>query len=447
VHIIELQAENFKRLKAVRITADGKNIVLAGENKQGKSSVLDVIIAGVLGKKFFPAVPIHGGQSQAKLHLDLGDYVIDRVIRQGTDTLRVVGKDGVPIKSPQTLIDGLISKVAFDPLSFVDMDNTKRAETLRQLVPELDVTEIDAQYAKLYTQRTLVNRDAESAEARFKGHTVPKDVLPFPEAPESEVSITVLATELAAIKDKLAENAKVRSELTSAKERLGQADEAVGDRKARVLELETQLVAARAALESAETNREIAQNLVDTATKKTEKLRDPDPAPVQVRLQAADKTNAEVRENVQAKRDRDGAVLVAKNLEAEWQGKVKASKDLTSQLDKLTTERMRRISKAPMPIEGLSIDTSGLVTLNGYPFDQASQAEQVAASAAIGCARNPQLKVLIIPNASVCRPNIRDAIFKVAAERDYQVWMEIADPSAPGAVLIEDGEVKATAAE
>ena len=39
--IIELQAENVKRLKAVDITPDGTLQVIGGRNAQGKSSVLD----------------------------------------------------------------------------------------------------------------------------------------------------------------------------------------------------------------------------------------------------------------------------------------------------------------------------------------------------------------------------------------------------------------------
>ena len=41
--IVELRAENVKRLKAVEITPDGTLQVIGGRNAQGKSSVLDAI--------------------------------------------------------------------------------------------------------------------------------------------------------------------------------------------------------------------------------------------------------------------------------------------------------------------------------------------------------------------------------------------------------------------
>ena len=41
--IIELQAENVKRLKAVDITPDGTLQIIGGRNAQGKSAVLDSI--------------------------------------------------------------------------------------------------------------------------------------------------------------------------------------------------------------------------------------------------------------------------------------------------------------------------------------------------------------------------------------------------------------------
>ena len=47
--IVSLEAENYKRLKAVEITPDGNMVVIGGRNAQGKSSVLDAIWAALGG--------------------------------------------------------------------------------------------------------------------------------------------------------------------------------------------------------------------------------------------------------------------------------------------------------------------------------------------------------------------------------------------------------------
>ena len=76
--IVELQAENVKRLKAVEITPDGTMQVIGGRNAQGKSSVLDAIwlaLGGGKASKETP-LPIRDGEDKASVRLDLGDLVV-----------------------------------------------------------------------------------------------------------------------------------------------------------------------------------------------------------------------------------------------------------------------------------------------------------------------------------------------------------------------------------
>ena len=47
--IVELIAENFKKLKMVRISPEGNTVIITGKNAQGKTSVLDSFFAA-LGK-------------------------------------------------------------------------------------------------------------------------------------------------------------------------------------------------------------------------------------------------------------------------------------------------------------------------------------------------------------------------------------------------------------
>ena len=63
--IVSLQAENFKRLKAVEIKPDGSTVVITGKNAQGKSSILDSIFAAVGGAADFSALHHIGLTAQA----------------------------------------------------------------------------------------------------------------------------------------------------------------------------------------------------------------------------------------------------------------------------------------------------------------------------------------------------------------------------------------------
>ena len=59
MQIISLEAENIKKLKAVRIDSDGKPIVdIGGKNEAGKSTVLDIIPYCIDGARAVDDVPI-----------------------------------------------------------------------------------------------------------------------------------------------------------------------------------------------------------------------------------------------------------------------------------------------------------------------------------------------------------------------------------------------------
>jgi hypothetical protein len=100
------------------------------------------------------------------------------------------------------------------------------------------------------------------------------------------------------------------------------------------------------------------------------------------------------------------------------------------------------IAAAEMPVGGLGFG-SGEVLLNGLPFEQASDAEQLRASTAIAMAANPKLRVIRIRDGSLLDEGGLSLLADWAKERDYQVWIERVDTSGKHGIVLEDGHVKA----
>src|ERR1017187_8482228 len=93
--IIRLTAENVKKIKVVDITPTGDLIQVTGKNGSGKSSVLDSIWWALGGEKNIQDVPIRTGTESARVRLDLGDMVVERVFRAcGTTSITVRNKAG-----------------------------------------------------------------------------------------------------------------------------------------------------------------------------------------------------------------------------------------------------------------------------------------------------------------------------------------------------------------
>ena len=165
MRIICLEAENVKRLKAIRMNPDRTLVRIEGRNAQGKSSVLDAIAAALGGGKMQPDMPVRQGEKRASVRLDLGEFIVWRKWNaSGHTVLEVTTADGVPQKSPQAILDKIIGDLTFDPWAFVRMKPKEQAEVLKRLAG-LDFTKLDAEREQLYVQRTYVNREVKSAEA------------------------------------------------------------------------------------------------------------------------------------------------------------------------------------------------------------------------------------------------------------------------------------------
>jgi len=78
----------------------------------------------------------------------------------------------------------------------------------------------------------------------------------------------------------------------------------------------------------------------------------------------------------------------------------------------------------------------------GVPLNQASQAEKLRVCMALSIAGKPEIKVILMPQASLLDEDNMELVSKMAEELDFQIWMEIVGDGDPLSFVIEDGEVK-----
>ncbi|HRE87503.1 MAG TPA: AAA family ATPase [Myxococcota bacterium] len=159
-------------------------------------------------------------------------------------------------------------------------------------------------------------------------------------------------------------------------------------------------------------------------------------ADVQAQIRQAERTNAQVREN--------RAYAEAK---AKVESLAKASDEMTDTLARLDNEKRERIASASYPVDGLGFGDDGVVTFGGVPLSQASQAEQIRVSMAIGLALNPELRVVLIRDASLLDDKSLALVAEMAKRADAQVWLERVSKHDAGSIVLEDGEVVSSLAE
>jgi DNA repair exonuclease SbcCD ATPase subunit len=468
MHIVRFEASNIKKLKAVEIVPNGPGVVtITGRNGQGKTSILDAIFMALGGRQAVCDQPIRQGQSKAHITVDLHDLVVTRKFTSGgTGSLTVTTKDGIPVKSPQGVLDSICSYVGFDPLAFVRMDPASQRNTLRKLVG-LDFTQLDTDKAEAYAERTRVNRELDSAKYRLANYKFD------PAAPQEAVSVTALMGQLSEVKkqgdqklkelrqanqQKLEAMEQVHCKNQAVQEHLAEGEEVTAGLQRDIEQVDEMIKAMEEALAEKRTVRAalvqgLANHKNNVAMAKEavkglvwpnlDKVRRDNQSeedalivanqqaeePIAEQIRGADAINTQVRSNA-----------LYRELKTQVDELARKTALLTTTIEHCESSKSRMLEEAKFPLKGLSFDDGG-VLLDGVPFAQGSQAQQLRAATAIGLAMDPQVRVILIRDGSLLDAESMGYIAELAKNHDAQVWIERVSDKSPGAIVIEDGEI------
>lgn len=418
LHIVELTVQDFRRIRAVRITPDGNIVEVSGRNGAGKSTVLNAIMSALAGRAGNKdnTEPVRDGAEQATIRVDLGRLIVTKTFStSGSPKLIVEAPDGARYPKGQSVLDELLGELSFDPLAFVTATDKERRDILLGLVVlPFDPEHLAGLRQRAFEIRTAVGRDVDSLKGQLDGFKIPEVALPDREVPTSEI-----LSELRAAEQVKRANDDARADADGAQRAAVAAD-------AEVERLEALLFHAR--------NDAIArhEHALTLQTALAQLPEDPDLAAFASRLDAAEAVNAAVRADQQRR-----SVLAA------WEAKQEERAKLTEEIEGYDRQKDDGIAAAVMPIEGLGFTDDG-VTYQGHPFGQASQAEQLRVSVAMAMAMNPTIRVIRITDGSLLDTESRAAIAQMAFEHDAQVWMEVVSETGRVGIVIEDGTVVAS---
>jgi DNA repair exonuclease SbcCD ATPase subunit len=405
--IIELKAENIKKLKAIEIRPTENVIIISGKNGAGKTSVIDSIWFTLTGKDSLKETskPIREGEDHASAKVDLGDYIVTRNwTSNDTSYIKVENKDGAKYGSPQQLLDGLVGVLSFDPLEFAKMEKKEQKEVLLKLLGlKANVEKLENNYQEIFNERTFVGRNYKSIRAQFDAAVTPRETLPV-----KEINISELTKQLSEV----IENNKAVREL----------EYDVKEYESELARIEQEISELLVAKERVTNNLNSSkENLAKSKIIPVEDLQD--------KIDNAGELNNEIR---------NAQIYYVKKSEVEKLNKEYTDK--TAELEAITLKKSELIKTTKMPIDGLSFDEEGLL-FNDIPFSQLASSEQLKISLSIVITMNPKLQVAFIRNGSLLDTSNLDFIKQIAKERDFDIWIEKVDESGKIGIYIEDGEI------
>lgn len=409
--IISLQAQNIKRLVAVEIRPDGNLVEITGKNGQGKTSVLDAIYWALAGKRPIQAEPIRKGEKKGVIRLDIGDYKITRTFNRQEDGdyttgLKVERADGSILKKEQDVLTSLLSALTFDPLDFTRRSPAEQFDLLKGFVSGIDFDALARDDEKDREARRIAKSRAEDLRAQAGAITLPPGKLP------KRVDVAGLTQKLA---DAAGQNATIDQH------KRGRANDQirVGNLREKAAELRSEAEALEREAQDLEQKISVAQVL---------------PEPIDV-----SQTQADITEAVRTNAILDSAARRA-DLEAQAQAKEEEAEALTTKIKERETSKQAAISASAMPVRGIEFGDK-MIRLNGQPFNQASDAQQLRASVAIAAAMNPELRVIRVREGSRLDEDALVELGQFADEHDMQIWIETVG-AGPGGFVIEDGRLQ-----
>lgn len=404
--IINLGIENIKKIKAIDISPDKNTIMITGGNEQGKSTVLDSIFMALTGQ--ISEDPISHGKEKGIITVDMGEYVVKRILTKKSNRLELRDKDGSTPKAPQKILNGLFGNISFDPLEFGKLNAKEQKDTLLRLIG-VDLDMYEKEEKEIYEERTVINREIKTLEGKLKNYTDD-----YTEVADEEIKIVDLIAEIKVEKDKEERSDEIIGIVTSR--------EMTNDNHKEQIEIyEKQISACRIDIEK--NTKEIIE---------VEKEKDAiefNYTELEIQLSKIDETNSVIRD----KQTKD--LLTAELIE-----KTKESNDKTDMILKTQSTKKHLLDNADMPINGLSVTDEGVV-FDGSAFSELSTAQSLKVSLAIAMKMNPKLKVILVKSGNDLDPSNLKIIQEMVDAEDYQLWIEKVDTSGEIGLYIEEGEI------
>ena len=400
--INQLEIENVKRIKAVKIEPSANGLtIIGGRNKQGKTSVLDSIAWVLGGDKFRPS---QAQREQSVIPPNLRITMSNGLVveRKGKNSaLKVTDPNGE--KGGQQLLNDFVEQFALNLPKFMESTSKEKAQILLKIIGVGDkLVTLEREEQEHYNERLTIGRIADQKEKYAKEQPYYND------APAELVSASELIKKQ---QDILVQNGENRRK----RERLHQLEQEDQKLMEQIQELLKKQELVRADLAIARMD---AKDLEDQST-----------AELEQNISDIEEINRKVRANL----DKEKAEDDAKEYRRQYD-------QLTKQLDNTRDAKNDLLKKAALPLPELSIKDGELV-YKGQQWDNMSGSDRLKVSTAIVRKLNPECGFVLL-----------DKLEQMDLEvlKEFGEWLEaeglqaIATRVSTGeecSIIIEDGYV------
>ena len=422
VLIDSFEIENAKRVKAVKVEFIGKGlVVLYGDNKQGKTSILDLIAYALGGEKYRPSnLHREGSLSYPELRVTLSNGIVAE--RKGKNSaLKVTDPSGKT--GGQSLLNKFVHHLALDLPKF--LDSKTKGEYLLQIIGVGDeLVLLEKEEEKLYNKRFAHGQVGDQKRKYADELTY------YPDAPETPVSALELIKEQQAILVKNGENQRKRENVDEIKSNYDVAKKEINIKEAKLAEANRAVDRAKTDLVEAMRIAEKLSYDVKDAQKTAEQLEDESTKEIEAKLNDIDAINVQVRANMDKERANEEAAEYKKDYD-----------ELTEAINKVRDDKKALLDGAKMPHPDLTVE-KGELLYQGKAWDCMAHSDQLRVATAIVRHLNKKCGFVLMDKLEAMdKKTLQEFTQYLESEGLLAIATRVSDSNDGGSrsILIEDG--------
>lgn len=461
--IHRLEYQDYMKIKVFRVEPHGKSFRVLGKNAKGKTTSIDGIMELFATDSRNRPEAIREGAEKAIIAIDLCDdagevqFRLQKTITPGSRSGRLIITDGPgnKIASQKELLAKFFTSYSIDPIKFKERREQDQIDDILEVCgvkpPVAQVKMITGEdhpakpgeTADAYMQRLsgddtgvyfLSRLNAGREVTRLAG-AIAKQKSMVDDLEAVPIATTRTANEIIADQAALLEKQKVRDNAIAiaqdAHHKWSAAKTLLADKQSRVVEikdeiaqLEMKLKKAKDTLYSLEIDCKTAKlDATDAENEHADALKIVDGLPDQGKQLKAIKEELDSGlRNQKAITDRKTAKDRLRELAEEKETAEMYHIKAEQVLGDLRELRRQILENLDLGVPNLSV-VNGSLRLNGKPFVQASEAEQIRVSMGVAMRRNPQLKLIRIDRGESLDEESQEYLFQLAHAKGWQIVM------------------------
>lgn len=431
VKITEFRVKGFKGVELVEAELKENGLfIIGGECDQGKSSVLDAIMACLGGERFVPDDALRHGDDTGEIVVKTSNGLVVRrsITKKGTYLTVIDTSTG--FKGNQSILDKFVSLFALDCPRFITANDDTRVRCLLQAIG-VDLTDINNKRRALTEERLVIGRLGKTEAA------VAEAMPFFGEGVTEPIDTSAIEAELDKAMEAVRDIDKRKNQLSLAEERIASADaqiealvsqtkeyeRQIADIQAKHDELVRKTVVAKQARQIVETLREEIQKELNVATV-------PDLDAINTRIGEAEGHNKRVAANKQRKEAMDN-VQSLRDKYAE----------LTRKIEQVDAEQLTMLSGAGKLLPGLTVNADGHLEYNGILFDNLSHSDKLIVTVSVAGAIKPECGFVLVDKLEALDQHKLQEFARIIADKGLQVIATRVSTGPENTIIIGSGKV------